>query len=254
MRAINHSAGAFPLHHVPATRPFLWLAAGWDGLMHSPGASLTYGVIISFLGALILAYQQHPIYVGLAVAAFLVVGPVVTAGVCQLSRCRDHGEPCDFQRSLAVVTLNRERLIHFACVLAAIGLAGLMCAGAYLMATTGSYAPSISSTVWGDVISRMSTLQLITYAAAFLGVCAVVFALSVVSVPMIIDRHVTPAVAMRTSTRAFFQDLPAMLVWALIIVSLVAFGFGTRLWGMILVMPLLGHATWYAYRDIVEEA
>ena len=50
------------------------------------------------------------------------------------------------------------------------------------------------------------------------------------------------------------RDLPAMVIWAALIISLVAFGFGTRLWGMVLVLPLLGHATWYAYRDIVEEA
>lgn len=254
MRALNQSADSFPLHHVPATRPFLWLSAGWDGLLHSPGASLVYGVIIAFLGALILAYQQHPVYVGIAITAFLVVGPVLTAGVCELSRCRDHGEPCDFQRSLSVVTRNRERLSQFALVLAAIGLAGLAIASLFLLATTGSIAPTLTSTVWGDVLSRLTTLQLVTYAVAFLSVCAAVFALSVVSVPMIIDRHVTSRVAMLTSVRAIFRDLPAMLVWSAIIVTLVAFGFGTRLWGMILVVPLLGHATWYAYRDIVEEA
>ncbi|MFV8816497.1 DUF2189 domain-containing protein [Haliea sp. E17] len=254
MRAIHPSMDTFPLHRVPLTRPFIWLAEGWDGLMHSPGASLAYGVIISFLGALILAYQQHPLYVGLALTAFLVVGPVITAGVCELSRCRDHGAQCDFQRSLEVVTRNRERLFQFACVLATIAIAGIAIAGLFLLASGDSVAPSLNSTVWGDVLDRLSPHQLTAYATTFLVICAIVFALSVVSVPMIIDRHVTPRVAMRTSARAFLRDFPAMILWALIIVALVAFGFGTRLWGMILVVPLLGHATWYAYRDIVEEA
>jgi len=72
-------------------------------------------------------------------------------------------------------------------------------------------------------------------------------------VPMIIDRHTEPGIAMRMSVRVAARDLPAMLIWAALIVSLVAFGFGTQLWGMIIVLPLLGHATWYAYRDIIEE-
>ncbi len=254
MRAVHHPAPAFPLHHVPLTRPFIWLAAGWDGLTHSPLPSLAYGVIVAFLGALILAYQQNPVYVGIAITAFLVVGPVVTAGVCELSRCRDHGEPCDFQHSLEVVTRNRERLLNFASMLALVAIAGLVFASLFLLGSGEAVAPSIETTVWGDVLARMSSLQMATYALTFLGVCAVVFALSVVTVPMIIDRHVQPSVAMRTSLKAFFRELPAMLLWAVVILALVAFGFGTQMWGMILVVPLLGHATWYAYRDIVEEA
>ncbi len=254
MATTHHSANSFPLHHVPLTRPFIWLSAGWDGLLHSPGASMAYGIMVALLGALILAYQEHPLYIAAAITAFLVVGPVITAGVCELSRRRDHGDSCDFQGSLEVIPRYRERLLRFAGTLAAIAVAGAVLVTVFLYAATGSAAPSIESTVWGNVIAQLSTLHLVAYATTFLAICAVVFALSVVSVPMIIDRHVEPAVAMRTSLRAVLADLPAMLLWAAIILVLVAFGYGTRMWGMIIVLPLLGHATWYAYRDIVEEA
>ena len=82
----------------------------------------------------------------------------------------------------------------------------------------------------------------------------IVFALSVVTVPMIIDRHVDANSAMRMSLRAALKDLPAMLMWAILVLGLVLAGYATWLLGMIIVLPLLGHATWFAYRDIVEEA
>ena len=70
----------------------------------------------------------------------------------------------------------------------------------------------------------------------------------------LVDRHVDAGTAMQMSLRVAHKDMPAMLVWAALIVVLVGLGFATRLWGMIVVLPLLGHATWCAYRDMVEEA
>jgi len=80
----------------------------------------------------------------------------------------------------------------------------------------------------------------------------VVFALSVVTVPLVIDRDVSSRVAMRASLRAVARNPLAMLLWAALIVGLTALGFATLLAGMIVVIPLLGHATWHAYRDLVE--
>jgi uncharacterized membrane protein len=80
----------------------------------------------------------------------------------------------------------------------------------------------------------------------------VVFTLSVVAVPLIIDRHASASEAMWTSVRVTFANLPAMLVWAGLIVTLTALGFVTLLFGMVIIAPLLGHATWHAYRDLVR--
>jgi uncharacterized membrane protein len=74
----------------------------------------------------------------------------------------------------------------------------------------------------------------------------------VVAVPMIVDRDVDAATAVRTSHRVTLADLPAMLIWAALIVLLAAIGFLTFLVGMVVVFPLLGHATWHAYRDLVR--
>jgi uncharacterized membrane protein len=70
-------------------------------------------------------------------------------------------------------------------------------------------------------------------------------------VPLIIDRHARAADAIRASLRVTFSNLPAMLLWAALIVAVTAIGFLTLLVGMVIVAPLLGYATWHAYRDLI---
>jgi len=254
MATTHHSIDMYPIHRVPATRPFIWLAEGWDGLMHHKAASLAYGALVALIGSLILAYSGHPLYIGASVAAFLVVGPVITSGLCELSRRRDHGETGSFVGSLDAVRRNYVELLRLAAVLVFTALICFNLAAIYLYSTTGTAVPAFASFLWGDILAQLSSVHVAAYLLAFLLISTVVFLLSVVSVPMIIDRHVSAETAMRISLRAALRDIPAMLVWAGLIICLVVFGFGTRLWGMVIVLPLLGHATWYAYRDMVDEA
>jgi len=209
---------------------------------------------VATLGALILAYSRHPLYIAAAVATFLLVGPVITAGLCELSRCRDHGEDTSFQNSLQGLRRNSRHLLQFSGLLAGIALAWFALAGLVIYLSTGSVAPGVEQTVWGNVMASLTSGQLQAYIVAFGALACVVFALSVVTVPMVIDRHVDAGTAVRMSLRVTGRDLPALALWAVLIVGLVLLGFATWLIGMVIVLPLLGHATWHAYRDIVEEA
>lgn len=78
------------------------------------------------------------------------------------------------------------------------------------------------------------------------------FLLSVVTAPLLLDREVEVHHAMATSINVVATNLPAMLLWSFLIVSLTLFGFVTLMAGLVLIMPLLGHATWHAYADLVE--
>jgi len=216
----------FPVHKVPISRPFIWLERGWDDLRHAPLASLAYGWLIASLGALILAYSRHPLILASAILGFLLVGPVVTAGVCELSRRRDHGDTLTFQDSLRGLAAARRGLLGFSALLLLLAMSWFALSALLLSVSGGGVAPDIGSTVWGNVAARLSIEQVSTYAAAFVVLACTVFAVSVVSVPMLIDRHVDAATAIRMSLRVTARDFPAML----------------------------GHATWHAYRDIVEEA
>ena len=243
----------YPVRNVPLTRPFVWLSEAWDDLWHHRAASLAYGILVSVFGALVLAYERHPFFLAAVTSGFLLVGPIMTAGLCELSRCRDHGEPTDFQSSLQALARNRSNLAHFAGVLMLLGIAWLGLSALLLQAMTGSAGPSLESTVWGDVLRQLTQAQVIAYILAGGTLACLVFALSVVTVPMIIDRHVPAGMAMRTSIRVTLKDFPVLVVWAAIVVALVATGFATSLLLMIFIYPLLGHATWYVYRELVGD-
>jgi uncharacterized membrane protein len=88
--------------------------------------------------------------------------------------------------------------------------------------------------------------------AAGAALALAVFALSVVSVPMILDRDSDPMAAMLTSLQAFLSNPLPLLIWAAMIVTLTLIGFATLLFGLVVIMPILGHASWHAYRDLVE--
>ena len=91
---------------------------------------------------------------------------------------------------------------------------------------------------------------LITYFAVGALFAAIVFAVSVVSVPMMLDRGTDTIVAALTSVRALFTNFLPLLVWALLIVIVVSAGFATFFVGLVVAVPIIGHATWHAYKSL----
>ena len=252
MATSTQETAPFSIHRVPMTRPFIWLNKGWDDLLHHRGASLAYGWLVSVMGALILAYERHPFFIAFTITVFLLVGPIMTAGLCELSRRQSIGEKADFSTSLKALRGHRRNLMNFANALLIIGLLWFVISSVIAYGATGSVAPSIEATVGGDVLRQVSTTQLISYIASGGLLACIVFALSVVAIPMIVENNVDAKTAMRTSLKVTFRDLPAMLVWGVLIAALVAVGFATYLVGMVVIFPLLGNATWHAYKDLVH--
>ena len=253
MNATAHATGnPFQIRTVPLSRPFIWLSRGWQDLRYHPLPSLAYGALISVMGMIVLIFNRHPYMIAASLSGFLLFGPIMTAGLCELSRRRDRGEKCDFDQSLRALRHNRHGLYGFAGRLLAISVIWFLLSSMILHVALGEIAPSVSETIWGGVLGKLSTAQLFAYFGLGGLLAAVVFAISVVSVPMILDLDADAGTAIRTSLRVFWSDLPAILVWGLLIVALVALGFATMLVGMIVIVPLLGHATWQAYRDLVH--
>ena len=256
MNTATHLSGqpiaALPVLRVPLTRPFVWLRKGWDDLRHTPGASLAYGFLVSAMGALILTFWSHPYFIAASISGFLLVGPLLTTGLCELSRLRAKGQPTGFDDSLSALGRNREALLRFSVGLLAISAIWFASSTLMLHMALGSAGPTLGSTIWGSLFDQVSSAQLVSYLAVGGILACIVFTRSVVSVPLLIDRQTDAGTAVKTSLQVTLSDLPAMVVWAALIVTLVSFGFATFLTGMIVVFPLLGHATWHAYRDLVE--
>jgi uncharacterized membrane protein len=118
-----------------------------------------------------------------------------------------------------------------------------------LQSVFAASTPSLAVALWGG--PQALNPQLLSYVGSGAVLAGIVFAVSVVAVPLIIDRHASASEAIRTSIRAVLANIPAMLLWAALIVVMTAIGFLTLLIGMVFIAPLLGYATWHAYRDLV---
>ncbi len=240
------------LRSVPATQSLLWLRRGWEDLRSMPAASLAHGALISVLGAVLLAMgSTHPYFVAAAVTGYLLVGPLMTTGACELSRRRAAREPRGFDESLSALNRNPEGLFQFGAILAIVAVLWFLLSMALLRTTLDLRIPSLAVAMWGGAGNFASFREVVAYFGSGAVFAIVVFLMSIVSVPLIIDRHATASEAIGISARVCLRNIPAMMLWAALIGALTALGFLTALSGMIVVAPLLGHATWHAYRDLI---
>jgi uncharacterized membrane protein len=241
-----------PVRHVPLLRSVAWLRSGWDDLRQVGGPSVAHGALIAMLGAVLLAFGgSHPYLIVAAVSGYLLIGPIMATGLCELSRRRMNGEPLGFNESIEAIRRNPHALLQFGAVLAAIVVVWFVASEVMLRSILHVPGPSLDVTLWGGIAAE-NRPEIVGYIASGAVLAAVVFMLSVVAVPMMIDRNASAADAMLASVRATLRNIPALLVWSALIVILTAIGFLTMLLGMIVIAPILGHATWHAYRDIVE--
>lgn len=243
------------IRHVSWLEPLHWLRYGWQDLRHHAGASVAYGLLVTGMGFIILAFATYHAYImAAAVSGFLLVGPVLATGLCELSRRREQQKQATFDDSLDALSRHGRALTHFAGVLFGLSVLWFLVSGLILETFVGTAVPDINQAVWGDFTNRVSLSLIMVYIAIGGILALVVFALSVVSVPAIIDRDASASESMGASARVTAANIPAMLVWAGLIVILTAIGFATFLLGMIVIYPLLGHATWYAYKDLISSS
>lgn len=239
------------IRRVPAKQAVEWLNRGWDDVKQIGAAGIAHGALIAILGGVLLMLgSTHMYLIAAAVTGYLLVGPVMTTGLCELARRREARESLGFDDSLQALTRNPEGLTHFGAILALIAVLWFILSVILLESVLSAPAPSLAVALWGGA-SMLTPSQVLAYVACGAVLAVMVFAASVVAVPLIIDRHASASDAIRASLRVALANLPAMLLWAFLIVGLTAIGFLTALVGMVVVAPLLGYATWHAYRDLV---
>lgn len=250
---LEPTSESLQVRKVDPSRPLTWLRNGWDDLDHIGGASVAYGLLVTGLGVVVLVLASaHPYLMAAAISGFLLIGPIMATGLCELSSLRARGEPVSFEISLDALTRNTTALTRFASHLVGVTVLWFLVSALVLEAAFWGTLPTVSETHWGDFLYVATPLQITLYVLAGGILAGIVFVLSVVAVPAIIDRHIGAYEAMHLSARAVAANPVPMLVWAGLIVVVMAVGFATFLLGMVLLYPLLGHATWHAYRDLVQ--
>lgn len=234
-------------------RPFTWLQAGWRDLRANPIASLAYGLLFAIAGDFILLFAwQRPQLFTAAISGFFLVAPLLAAGLYEISRRQAAGRTSTFIDSLAGWRRNGQSLALFGLLLALVGIAWERLSAILFALLAEDLAPDLSTFAASILGSEDYRVLMIVWFIAGGSLALLVFAISAISVPMLVDRDCDFLTAVMTSLRAVSTNLDAMVLWAALIVSLTLIGFATLLFGLVILMPLIGHASWHAYRDLVK--
>lgn len=244
----------FPkIREVDALRPLDWLARGFADFHALPLASAFYGLCFAAMGVLLLVVFRYAVdYTSTLAMGFMLMGPFLAIGLYDLSRRRERGERTAgaFARSLVAWRENTGGIGVYVLILT---IAFLVWARASMV----SFAlfESGAMPTWEAFFGQLMALKNLAFVGAFFGVglvfAALVFAFSVVSIPFLLDRRADAVTAAATSVIALVRNPAAMAVWAFLIVFLVGVGLATLYVGLIVTGPVIGHATWHAYRDLV---
>ncbi|HTN47946.1 MAG TPA: DUF2189 domain-containing protein [Burkholderiaceae bacterium] len=242
-----------PIDRVAPGAAFGWLVAGIRDLRRAPLPSLAYGVVFALMGWLIaFVFRYAYEYTSALTAGFLLLGPFLATGFYDISRRLQRGETVSLGDTMTAWRANLGAFSLFALVLTIIMLIWARASLVTFALFFSSGMPTLESFL-GRVMSVEHLDFLVTYFAVGALFAAIVFAVSVVSVPMMLDRGTDTIVAALTSVRALFANPLPLLVWALLIVIVIGAGFATFFVGLVVAAPVIGHATWHAYRALVAE-
>ncbi len=241
---------------MPLERPWTWLAAGWRDIARAPHISLTYGALFTLVslvlsGGLFLAgieYLLPPLAAG-----FMLVGPMLAVGLYETSRRLEAGEPATLGAALFVSTRSPAQLAFLGVVLALALLAWMRIASLLFALFFGTLEfPPLANILPMLFFTWEGLGLLIVGSAVGALIAAAVFAVSAVSVPLLMMRDLDAITAMLISLRVVRENLLVLALWAWLIVVLTGFGLVPAFLGLVVTFPLVGHATWHAYRDLIE--
>lgn len=249
----DHTFDLPSIRKVALNAPVSWLRAGWHDYRRTPVASSLYGLMFVLLAyAVTLTSWQSPILLLTLVTGFFLVTPFMALGLYDLSRQAEQTKRLSFLSSLFAFKQNKRDVgllivFHAVVMIAWIRLGTII--GALYLGNTSASVSVLFEELWrsGEGLQMMA---LFTVAGAV--IAAAIFITSAVSWPMILDRREGVIHALATSIKAVMHNKLVMLTWAALIGLLFVIGVVTFYIGLLIVIPILGHATWHAYKELVE--
>jgi uncharacterized membrane protein len=243
-----------PVQRVAIDEPWEWLSAGWRDFRRAPVVSLTYGVAfvaVSFLLTLGL-WLAGWFYLVLPLAAgFMFIGPVVAVGLYDVSRRLERGQTVTLHAAVMAWRANPGPIATMGLVLMLFLLAWIRLAFLIFALFFGATPPSWEHLVTTLLFSTQGIPFLIVGILVGGVLAAVTFAISVVAIPALLDREIGVLSAVATSVAAVLENWRIMVGWGALIVLFTAAGLAMFYVGLAVTLPLVGHASWHAYRGLV---
>ena len=232
--------------------PLRWLARGWTDFRRAPAIGLFYGGCFMVMGwALMKVYEHAPAYTLALSAGFLLMGPFLCLGLYRTSQRLEAGEKPDFGDSLLAWDTRTAQLGIFGFVLLVLemlwGRATLV-----IFAVSFDGMPDFR----GSLLALLDPENLhfiVAWAAVGALFAGLIFAVSVVAIPMILHRQTDAVTAGLTSFRLVLAQPGVMLWWGALIAVTVTLAMLPWFAGLLLAGPVIGHASWHAYRAAVAD-
>lgn len=237
--------------------PWKWLALGWSDLRAAPSASLAIGMVFAAasLAIILVTWLADAVWLlPAAVGGFLLVAPTLAVGLYEISRRVERGQPVSLALAFAGWRRNFDQIAFLAALLVIAFLMWMQFAFLLFMLAFGHSPPDPARLLDPSFLLGEALPFLLVGCAIGAVLAAFTFAVTAVSVPMLVHRDVGVAEAVRASVLAVWTNRMAMAVWASLIVILTIAGLLVFVVGLAVTMPLLGHATWHAYRALVPES
>jgi len=243
------------IRHVTPAQTLHWLRLAAQDFRRASADALFYGVMFVAMGyAQVIYFTYAPSVILTLSTLFLLVGPFLAIGLYDLSR------QMEGQKGRVRVTLrhsmiawrdNPQGFTLYAALLAVMAFAWFR-VSTLLFALFYDYStvPALDK-LFADAFLPQNRAFLLVYFGTGFFFAVVTFAASVVAVPMMLDKEVDTITAMIASVQAVRANKLTMSLWAAIIVILTAVGLATLFVGLLVLMPLIGMATWHAYRALI---
>lgn len=233
--------------------PLRWLALGWRDFLRCPALGLFYGFVFAAMGwCLLFAFNRAPAWTLALSAVFLLMGPFMCMGLYQASQRLERGEAPALADSLLAW---EDKLGAMAIFGGALLILEMIWARASLVVFALSFE---GMPQFGGSIAGLLTAENLGFIVAYLAVgsmfAGLIFGVSVVSIPMLLDQPVDAITAALTSLRLVLSQPMIMLWWGALITLLVMLALLPGFAGLLVVGPVLGHASWHAYRAAVRPA
>jgi uncharacterized membrane protein len=249
-------ASEYAIRQVPLDAPYAWLSAGWRDMWRAPRVSLAYGAIFAVVGLLLTVGLTQVGLLSLILvlaAGFVLIGPMLAAGLYETSRRLEKGEPVSLASTVRAGFFGGGQLGHMGLLLMLIYLAWVEIALLLFMLFMGPQPmPPLDVFVSNLLLTPRGLGLLIVGTAVGMMLAATVFAISAVAVPLLMVEPVDVVTAATMSVGVCRKNPKAMALWAALIAGAMLLGFVTLFFGLVITFPLIGHATWHAFRNLVE--